>query len=104
MCTLSPLNWSTGEEKEEKPKQISNQVRAFHATRRQEIVAPFIPEMVVFAVVSTGWVIYRKAQGKPLTPDEALEAQEAYRRYEEDLRRRSKVAYGNKQSRKEVSD
>jgi len=42
--------------------------------------------MILFVVVAGGWTAYRTYHGKPLTPDEALQAQEAYRKHQEKLR------------------
>jgi hypothetical protein len=66
------------------------QVRLYHASQRNEI-APFLPEIIVFAVIAGGWVAYRTGQGKPLTPDEALRAQEEYLKLEEKLRHRQQA-------------
>jgi len=64
------------------------QRRQYHATAKQEILAPFLPEMILAVIVGGGWFVYRTSQGKPLTPDEALEAQEAYRQQQEQLAQR----------------
>ena len=71
-----------------KQQDMSNTTRKYHATNRQEIILPFLPEMVLFVVVAGGWTLYRTSQGKPLTPDEALKAQEDFRRRQEELRER----------------
>ena len=67
-------------------RQQQQQVRLYHATSPRQIILPFVPEMIVFVIVAGGWTVYRTANGKPLTPDEALKAQEAYRKHEEKLR------------------
>lgn len=54
--------------------------RSFHRSVQAQI-APFLP-------IIGGWVVYRTSKGKPLTPDDALECQEAYKKQEESLRRR----------------
>lgn len=73
--------------KRDTEKENQRQVRSYHATNRNEIILPFLPEMVAFVFFAGGWIVYRGAQGKPITPDEALRAQEAYRKHEEKLRR-----------------
>lgn len=65
------------------------QIRGFHSTSQPQI-APFLPEIVIATGIIGGWVAYRVGQGKPLTPDDALDVQEAYRKQEEDLRKRQK--------------
>ena len=71
--------------REEKKHRVQ---RLYHATNRNEIILPFLPEIVLFVVFAGGWTVYRTAQGKTITPDEALKAQEAYREREEELRQR----------------
>jgi hypothetical protein len=61
--------------------------RSFHRSVQREI-APFLPEVVIAAGIIGGWVVYRTSKGKPLTPDDALERQKAYKKQEEILRRR----------------
>ena len=61
--------------------------RSYHSTVRTEI-APFLPEVVIATGIIGAWVVYRTSQGKPLTPDDALECQDAYKKQEEALRRR----------------
>lgn len=61
--------------------------RSFHNSVQAEI-APFLPEIVIATGIMGGWVVYRTSKGKPLTPDDALECQEAYKKQEESLRRR----------------
>jgi hypothetical protein len=63
------------------------QRRDFHSTSQPHI-APFLPEIVIATGIIGGWVACRVRQGKPLTPDDALEVQEAYRKQEEKLRQR----------------
>lgn len=82
----SPSFVSTKNDDRDKQHSSSRlQVRSFHASRRNEIIAPFIPEMILFVVVAGGWTAYRTYHGKPLTPDEALHAQEAFRKHQERL-------------------
>jgi len=57
-----------------------------------------LPEFVVGVFVVTGWTLYRKSQGKPITPDEALVSQDAYRRQQEELRRRNERWTANSRS------
>ena len=97
----SPWSSKKTEYENDYETQRSRQLRSFHSTARSEIVAPFIPEMVIFAVASCGWYVYRKSQGKPLTPDEALAAQEAFRKHEEQLRQRSQARYSNARGKRE---
>jgi hypothetical protein len=54
----------------------------------QTEIAPFLPEFVISTGIIGGWVVYRTSKGKPLTPDNALECQEAYKEQEEALRHR----------------
>jgi len=61
--------------------------RSYHATGRNEIILPFLPEMVAFVFFSGGWTAYRTFKGKTITPDQAVQAKEAYRKHEEKLRR-----------------
>lgn len=58
------------------------QARLYHATNRNEIILPFVPEMILFVFFAGGWTVYRLGQGKPLTPDEALRAQEEFRKHQ----------------------
>jgi len=62
--------------------------RYLHGTV-QRAFAPFLPEIIIGAGIGMGWVLYRTVRGKPLTPDQALESQRAYRKLQEDLQRRN---------------
>jgi len=64
------------------------QVRSYRATDRDELIVPLF---VALAVAAGGWAAYRTLyQGKALAPDEALKAQEAYRKRQEEILRRDK--------------
>ena len=66
------------EKKKRDRKQIMYQpCRSYHNTIRTEI-AQFLPEVVIATGIIGGWVVYRTSQGKPLTPDDALECQDAH--------------------------
>jgi hypothetical protein len=67
-------------------RTLQQQQRSFHSTTPNRIILPFVPEMILFVFVAGGWTAYRSYHGKPLTPDEALAAQEAYRKHEEKLK------------------
>ena len=102
-CKLSSFPLSIpnhGEDREDggRNRQPSTR-RSYHASPPSKIVAPFIPEMILFVVVGGGWVVYRTSQGKPLTPDEALLAQDAYRKQEERLRLQGHQRGGQQQKR-----
>mmetsp|Transcript_22280 Transcript_22280/g.40480 ORF Transcript_22280/g.40480 Transcript_22280/m.40480 type:complete len:154 (+) Transcript_22280:490-951(+) len=58
------------------------QARLYQATNRNEIILPFVPEMILFVFFAGGWTVYRLSQGKPLTPDEALRVQEEFRKHQ----------------------
>lgn len=62
--------------------QKQYQARLYHATNRNEIILPFVPEMILFVFFAGGWTVYRLSQGKPLTPDEALHAQEEFGKHQ----------------------
>ena len=66
----------------------TTQRRYFHATTRRAF-APFLPEIIVGVLLGAGWVGYRTSQGKPLTPDEAMQAQQAYQKFQQDVQRRN---------------
>ncbi|CAJ1953589.1 unnamed protein product [Cylindrotheca closterium] len=79
-----------------------SQRRTYHTTTPSSI-APFLPEIIIGGGIIGGWAIHRISQGKPLTPDEALEAQELYRRQEEDLRRRQQEYQRQKKQPREMN-
>lgn len=54
----------------------------YHATNYNEIILPFVPKMILFVFFAGGWTIYHLSQGKPLTPDKALCAQEELRKHQ----------------------
>jgi len=80
-----PPTFKRNDDKDEKRKRRSGQVRLFHASNKNQIILPFLPEIVLFVVVAGGWTVYRTAQGKTIAPDEAIEAQKAYRKQQEKL-------------------
>eukprot|EP00977_Amphora_coffeiformis_P015590 scaffold4582_cov166-Amphora_coffeaeformis.AAC.5 len=84
----SPSNGNSKERKEGQPQHLQ-QYRSFHGTVHREF-APFLPEIIVGAGIGVGWVLYRTTQGKPLTPDQALESQKAYQKLQRDLERRNR--------------
>lgn len=65
-----------------------HQRRWLHHTPHRSF-APFLPEIIVGVGLGAGWVVYRKSQGKPLTPDEAVASQAAYRKWEQEVQRRN---------------
>ena len=48
---------------------------------------PLIPALIVGTLALGGWIAYRKSYGRPVAPDQALEAQEAYRKEQERLKK-----------------
>jgi hypothetical protein len=60
-------------------QQHQHQRRYYHETARREVLYPAI--IIVAALSYAG---YKKFQGEPLKPKSASEAQEAYRKMEED--------------------
>ena len=60
------------------------QRRYYHETARREILYPFI---IIVAAVS--YVGYKKYHGLPLTPKSSIDAQQAYRKQEEDRVKRN---------------
>lgn len=65
-----------------------HQRRCWHSTHHVAF-APFLPEIIVGVGLGAGWVVYRKTQGKPLTPDQAMASQAAYQKMEQDLQQRN---------------
>jgi hypothetical protein len=61
-----------------------NQRRYYHETARREILYP-----AIIIVATLSYVGYKKYHGEPLTPKSASEAQEAYRKLEEDRVKRN---------------
>lgn len=85
-----PWNFSRERREDDRRRTLPQhqRYRYLHGTVRREF-APFLPEIIIGAGIGIGWVLYRTGQGKPLTPDQALESQRAYRKLQEDLRRRN---------------
>ena len=61
-----------------------HQRRHYHETARREILYPFL-----IIVAGLSYVGYKKYHGLPLTPTSSVEAQEAYRKMEEDRMKRN---------------
>ena len=72
--------------------------RSYHSTPTKNI-APFLPELIIAGGIIGGWAMHRVSQGKPLTPDGAIEAQEAYKRQEQELQRRQKQYFQQRQTK-----
>lgn len=92
-ANLSSVPWPTSRnDRDDDGLQEHQQRRTYHATDRQEIIT-----LIVFlAAGGAGWYALRKYQGKTVTPDQAAQAQQAYREQQERLRRQqSKVDYDN---------
>ena len=49
--------------------------RSYHATSQQ----PLVLYGAIIVVVATGYVIYRKSQGKPIAPDDLIDAKKEFR-------------------------
>lgn len=78
-------NYNNDDDRRKWQQQRYQSYRSFHKSMPTEI-APFLPEVVIATGIIGGWVVYRTSQGKPLTPDDALECQDAYKKQEEALR------------------
>jgi len=82
LSTFSPLieriNCKRKEEEEKKYRHC-----LWQQSKRE--YTPLIPVLAVAVVGGVAWVAYRKSQGKPVAPDEALAAQEAYKKHQERL-------------------
>jgi hypothetical protein len=87
MLSAMPTNTNDDDDLRKWKYQQFQPQRSFHISTRTEI-APFLPEVVIATGIIGGWVVYRTSQGKPLTPDDALECQDAYKKQQEVLRRR----------------
>lgn len=61
-----------------------HQRRYYHETARREFLYP-----VIIIISALGYVGYKKFQGEPLTPKSASDAQETYRKMEEDREKRN---------------
>lgn len=65
-------------------QQHKHQRRHYHETARREVLYP-----AIIIVATLSYVGYKKYHGEPLTPKSSTEAQEAYRKMEEDRVRRN---------------
>ena len=74
---------------------LSSQQHGVLNNQQKRTYLPLIPALTVGALALGGWVAYRKSQGRPVAPDQALEAQEAYRKEQERLKKQQNQ-YKNK--------
>ena len=66
------------------PLQQQKQLQQQQQQQQQQ--RTYLP-LIIGVAVAVGWVAYRKSQGKPLTPDQAMAAEDDFKKHQEKLRR-----------------